>query len=90
MIDTGLAALRAFHDDPRALARLTPPPIIMQVQRDDRRSLTEGEIEFKLWLGPLPIRWVALHEPGPNADSFADVQLKDRSLTGGTSISSAA
>ena len=48
----------------------------MRVQRDDRRSLTEGEIAFTLWFGPLPIRWLARHESGPTPDSFADVQRR--------------
>ncbi len=71
-----LDALLRFHQDPRALARLTPPPIVMQLHRDDRRSLTEGDIEFSLWFGPIPIRWIARHEPGPTAHSFADSQIK--------------
>lgn len=71
-----LAAVVCFHEDPRALARLTPPPIIMQLHRDDRRSLSEGEIEFPLWFGPIPIRWLARHEPGPTPHSFADSQVK--------------
>ncbi len=71
-----LDAVLRFHQDPRALARLTPPPIVMQLHRDDRRSLTEGDIEFSLWFGPIPIRWIARHEPGPTPHSFADSQIK--------------
>ncbi len=66
----------AFHQDPRALSRLTMPPTFIQVLRDDRKSLTEGEIEFTLWLGPLPVRWVARHAPGPIATSFADQMVR--------------
>lgn len=64
----------AFHQAPDALARLTPPPplMFMQVLRDDRTSLTAGEIEFRLWFGPFPVRWLARHEAGPTATSFAD------------------
>ena len=69
-------AVMRFHQDPRALARLTPPPIIMQLHRDERRSLTAGELEFTLWFGPIPIRWLARHEPGPTPHSFADSQVK--------------
>ena len=76
VIKTTLAEIKRFHEAPRALASLTPPPIRMQVQRDERRSLTEGEIEFTLSFGPLPIRWIARHQPGPTADSFADLQLR--------------
>ena len=75
-IRTSLARIKRFHEEPRALARLTPPPIHMQVQRDDRVSISEGEIEFTLWFGPLPIRWIARHESGPTPESFADVQVK--------------
>ena len=76
IIDTTLEAITDFHKDPRALAHLTPPPIFMRLHRDDRRSLTEGEIEFTLWFGPLPIRWIARHEAGPTPSSFADMQVK--------------
>ena len=69
-------AVMRFHQDPGALARLTPPPIIMQLHRDERRSLTAGELEFTLWFGPIPIRWLARHEPGPTPHSFADSQVK--------------
>ncbi|MDE2748210.1 MAG: hypothetical protein OXI34_04530 [Chloroflexota bacterium] len=75
-IETTLADIRRFHEDPRALANLTPPPIRMQLHRDERRSLTEGEIEFTLWFGPLPIRWTARHESGPSPDPVADLQIK--------------
>jgi ligand-binding SRPBCC domain-containing protein len=29
-----------------------------------------------LWLGPIPIRWVAQHSPGPNEYSFADHMVR--------------
>lgn len=76
IIPTSLDGLQRFHEEPEALAKLTPPPVIMQLHRDARRSLTEGDIEFTLWLGPLPIRWIARHEPGPSPHSFADMQVK--------------
>jgi ligand-binding SRPBCC domain-containing protein len=74
---TTVEAITAFHADSQALARLTPPPPLMffQVLRDDRTSLTEGEIEFRLWFGPLPVRWLARHQPGPTPHAFADHML---------------
>ncbi len=74
-INASLDDLLRFHQDPSALSRLTPPPIFAQLQRDERASITEGEVEFTLWLGPLPIRWLARHEPGPTPTSFADLQI---------------
>ena len=76
VIKSTMAEIKRFHEAPRALASLTPPPIRMRVKRDDRRSITEGEIAFTLWFGPLPIRWIARHEAGPTPESFADVQVK--------------
>lgn len=61
-----------FHAQPNAFARLTPPPIFIQMIRNDLRSLTEGTVDFRMWLGPIPLRWVARHEPGPTPTSFVD------------------
>lgn len=72
---TTAEAMTAFHAQPRAFSILTPPPIFLQVLRDDRTSLTDGEIEFRLWFGPLPVYWLARHEPGPIETSFIDRQL---------------
>jgi ligand-binding SRPBCC domain-containing protein len=68
------AQCRAFHAAPGAFARLTPPPIFVQVHRNDIRDLVDGDVEFTLWFGPLPVRWHARHAPGPNATSFVDYQ----------------
>jgi ligand-binding SRPBCC domain-containing protein len=67
-----LQTLVEFHEDPRALSRLSMPPTFIQVLRDERTSLTAGRIAFRLWLGPLPVRWVAEHIPGPTETSFTD------------------
>lgn len=67
--------LTAFHQDPTALGKLTPPPIFMQLHHDGRTSLTEGELEFTLWFAVIPIRWRARHEPVTAGVGFADLQL---------------
>jgi ligand-binding SRPBCC domain-containing protein len=72
---TTMERMIKFHEDPKALGILTPPPIFMQSIRDDRTSLTDGELEFNLWFGPIPIRWIARHEPGPTPTSFMDRQI---------------
>lgn len=71
-----LAKMIAFHNDPGVLGKLSPPPLIVQVIHNGRQSLTEGEVEFRLWFGPFPIRWLARHEPGPTSHSFADVMVR--------------
>lgn len=76
IIPTTMARILAFHEQPSALAKLTPPPIFAQLRRDSRTSLTNGELEFTLWFLFFPVRWTARHEPGPTPTSFADVQVK--------------
>ena len=75
-IKTTLDRIKQFHEDPRALSKLTPPPIVTSVRHDNRRSITDGEIEFTLWMGPLPVSWIARHETGPTSNSFADLQIE--------------
>lgn len=75
VIPTTLERIWDFHASPTALKQLTPPPIFVRVLRDDRTSLTEGELEFQLWFGPFPAYWYARHEPGPVATSFVDRML---------------
>jgi len=76
LIKTTLPAIIAFHEDARALSRLTPPPVFVQIQRDARQSLTQGEVDFTLWFGLLPVRWTARHEPGSSEHSFIDRQVR--------------
>lgn len=66
--------MAAFHADPSALRALTPPPMIIRLHRFG--AMEDGmEADFTLWLGPLPIRWMARHEDvGP--DGFVDVQVE--------------
>lgn len=73
---TTMAQVLAFHQDPRAIAWLTPPPIFITIQRDARTSLTSGELEFTLWFGPLPVCWTAQHQPGPTETSFRDAIVR--------------
>lgn len=76
VINTTLDEMHDFHADPKAFSRLTPPPIFAQIHRRDLKSLTDGEMEFTLWFGPVPIRWLARHEPGPTEHSFADRMIE--------------
>jgi len=73
---TTLAKLEAFHQDSAALARLTPPPIFIQLHHDGRTSLTEGDLDFTLWFGFIPIRWLARHEAISGVHGFAEWQVK--------------
>lgn len=61
-----------FHDSPEVIKTLVMPGTFAQILRDDRLNLREGELEFRLWFGPIPLKWLARHEPGKNSTSFVD------------------
>ncbi|MDG2383239.1 MAG: hypothetical protein P8N76_16335 [Pirellulaceae bacterium] len=68
------AAVRDFHRDTSALKKLTPPPVIVQLHEIE--PLAEGsKSRFTLWLGPLPIKWTAVHR-NVTDHGFTDVQLQ--------------
>jgi ligand-binding SRPBCC domain-containing protein len=71
-VDASLKAVREFHHDTSALKRLTPPPTIVQLH--DIEPLGEVSVSrFTLWVGPLPLRWKAVHR-GVTDRGFTDVQ----------------
>lgn len=70
-----LSAVASFHAQSASLSAITPPPIIMQIHQA-QLVLKEGDVmDFTLWLGPLPMRWVARIED-VNPTRFADRQLR--------------
>lgn len=73
-VDAPVEAVRHFHRDTSALRRLTPPPTIVQLH--EIQPLAEGSISrFTLWVGPLPIRWTAVHK-NVSDHGFTDVQAR--------------
>ena len=69
-VDAPLADVANFHSDTSALKILSPGP--MQLHRAD--PMSEGSIsEFTLWLGPIPVRWRAVHSK-VSEDGFTDTQ----------------
>jgi ligand-binding SRPBCC domain-containing protein len=74
-VHTPLAAVASFHAQSASLSAITPPPIVMQIHQA-QMVLKEGDVlDFTLWLGPLPMRWVARIED-VNPTGFADRQLR--------------
>jgi ligand-binding SRPBCC domain-containing protein len=68
-----LTRVAAFHNDTRALKRLTPPPIFVQLHHVE--PLAEGSAaSFTLWFGPLPVRWLAVHSEVDALRGFTDQQ----------------
>jgi len=71
-VNASLEEVANFHRDTSALKKLSPPPMIAQLHRVD--PMAEGSIsEFTLWLGPIPIRWRAVHS-NVSKNGFTDTQ----------------
>lgn len=71
-VAASLERVREFHRDTSALKKLTPPPTIVQLHSIE--PLGEGSVsQFTLWVGPLPLRWKAVHKNVTDA-GFTDVQ----------------
>jgi ligand-binding SRPBCC domain-containing protein len=64
-----------FHRRKVSLAALTPPLFRMRID-DGPELLADGDrVAFTLWIGPLPVRWVAQIEE-MNEDGFTDRQVQ--------------
>jgi ligand-binding SRPBCC domain-containing protein len=73
-VSAPLDAVRRFHQNPTALKRLNPPPLLVRFHRHE--PLAEGSIsEFTLWLGPVPVRWTSRHF-AVGLEGFTDEQLR--------------
>ena len=69
-----LAAVAAFHQQAASMAAITPPPVLVVMHETPTNLAGGGEMEFTLWLGPLPIRWRArIEQVSPRG--FVDRQL---------------
>ena len=73
MVQASLEAVAAFHRDSQTLKALTPPPIFVQLHQVE--PLAEGSLaDFTLWIGPLPVRWTAVHSDVDPLYGFTDTQ----------------
>lgn len=71
-VNAPVEAVAAFHFQPGILKKLTPPLMIMQVHKFE--PLAEGSTaEFTMWMGPIPVRWKAVHS-NVSQTGFTDTQ----------------
>jgi len=64
-----------FYWNPRALKTLTPPPIIVQFHMV--QPMREGSVvDFSLWFGLMPVRWVAVHHDIEPQAGFTDSMMR--------------
>jgi ligand-binding SRPBCC domain-containing protein len=74
-VSATLAEVAQFHSDTQSLKLLTPPPLVIQFNGVE--PLAEGSVaEFTIWMGPIPVRWKAVHRDVDPIAGFKDVQLE--------------
>ncbi|MFM8319411.1 MAG: SRPBCC family protein [Chloroflexota bacterium] len=75
LVRAPLEQVAEFHRTTAALRQLTPPPVWVQLH--SLEPLAEGSrAEFTLWMGPLPVRWLALHHQVDPLHGFTDIQQR--------------
>lgn len=71
-----LAEVIDFHNQRDSLKAITPPPILMQIHQGPEVLGQGDEVDFTMWLGPIPIHWVA------RIENVADLSFQDRQVQG--------
>jgi ligand-binding SRPBCC domain-containing protein len=70
-----LAEVANFHTHSASMAAITPPPVIVQIHQAPPHLQTGAEMDFTLWLGPVPLHWLARIE-NVSPHGFVDRQLR--------------
>lgn len=74
-VQAPVQAVADFHSYPDAMAAITPPPIFVQVHHAPPRVAEGQQMDFTMWLGPLPLRWQARFED-VTPTSFVDRMMQ--------------
>ena len=70
-----LAAVADFHAQSASMGAITPPPVVAQVHQAPARLQSGDTMDFTLWLGPLPVHWLARIED-VSPIGFVDRQVR--------------
>jgi ligand-binding SRPBCC domain-containing protein len=74
-VQAPLEKVAAFYGDVSVIAKLTPPPLITRFH--EIQPLGENSrVDFTMWLGPIPVRWLAEHKDVQLPSGFTDQQLR--------------
>jgi ligand-binding SRPBCC domain-containing protein len=74
LIHAPVEKVSEFHRSSTSLEAITPPFFFMGKLRAPARLVDGSQLSFRLWLGPLPIQWIARIEK-VSPSEFSDVQL---------------
>lgn len=76
LINAPVSTVWEFHERPDVLNLLTPPWQPVEVIRREGGLWAGAESEFKLFVGPIALRWVARHVECDPYALFVDDQLE--------------
>ena len=74
-VRASLARVAEFHSYAASMPAITPPPIVVKVQHAPPVLADGEEMDFTMWLGPLPVRWLARIE-AVSPTGFSDCQQR--------------
>ena len=69
-----LADVARFHSQSASMGAITPPPILVRVHVAPETLRDGDRMDFTMWLGPMPVRWLAQIEQ-TTPTSFVDRQI---------------
>lgn len=74
-VNAPIERVAEFHSSTKALKLLTPPPLFVKFNHIE--PMGEGSrADFTLFLGPIPIHWIANHTDVHPTDGFTDTQVE--------------
>jgi len=74
-VNAPLSAVADFHAQSASMGAITPPPVVVRVHHAPSHLDEGDEMDFTMWLGPLPVRWLArIEDVSPTG--FIDRQLR--------------
>ena len=74
-VNAPLTEVTNFHSQSASMGDITPPPAVVKIHEAPARLDEGDEMDFTVWLGPLPVRWKARIED-VSATGFVDRQLQ--------------
>ncbi|MGB8699026.1 MAG: SRPBCC family protein [Thermosynechococcaceae cyanobacterium] len=75
VIDAPVDVVWQFHERQDSLQILTPPWQPVQIIRREGGLGVNAQTEFRLWIGPIPVQWIAIHTQCEPHHYFVDEQL---------------
>ena len=75
-IEAPAEAVFAWHLRPETLAELIPPGEPMEVIEASEGIGDGARVVFRIHVGPIPVRWIALHRGYVPGREFSDVQVE--------------